>query len=530
MSIKFKDKLSVKVVLLTLLMACMTLLSSVVGIISLAEFKQEYQQIKNENFDLLLKITELKVQTDDMIHISMEMLLSKSINELQWDLLEVSDKKLWIDKLFTQLTGYTNDHQELLILKLRLYSHLDEISRAVTNKFNFSDQFFTLYGHAEALKKETLKKKDLQFYIILDRAISHFNPIVNKQLELNKEADIKALERYVEKVSKTVEAEEALRLETLFLGDKSLSISYQNYARQLALLETLRLKNEEFTDLFASSVGENVILIQDRFMGKLKLIESDLDKRKRRLYVVVFLCLFVTIFLVLLQINFVGRIELIRKVIIAGNSARKMDFPIDKKDEISQMALSVKNYIERLIAKEKEVLEVNKQLEHLASHDGLTGTFNRRYFETFLTQEHTRYRRYKEQYCVAMVDLDFFKKINDNYGHDAGDKVLVEFVRRVLLIVRKTDIFARFGGEEFVLLMPNTTQDNAFRLMERIRAATDESPYLYQKTEIAFTVSIGLTAAQFSQEDDAFKLVTLADRALYEAKHAGRNRVCVYGS
>lgn len=528
MKVKLKNRLSVKVIVLTLIMAAMTLLSSVVGIISLSEFKNEYQEVKDKNFNLLLKMTELKAQTDDIIHLSTEMLLSQNSNELQWDLLEISDKKLWINKLFTQLTGHTNDHQELLILKLRLYSHLEEISRAMTDKFSISEQFFTVYGVAELLKKDSLKKGDLEFYIILDSAISHFNPIVNQKLELNKEANLVALERYINKVEKEIDESEIQHLQDVFLGEKSLSISYQAYIGQLDRLEKLRLKNEEFTGLFVSFIGGNVTYIQDRFIAKLTLLESELQTRKQRLYMVVFSCLFVTLFLLLIQLDFLRRIELIRKVILAGESDRKMDFPIEGKDEISKMALSVKNYIERLVVKEKEVLAINKQLEHLASHDGLTSIFNRRYFESFLVQEHARYLRYKEVYCVAMMDLDFFKKVNDNYGHDAGDKVLIEFTKRVLLIVRKSDLFARFGGEEFVLLMPNTVEKNAHMLMERIRASIDKEPCLYQGKEIPFSVSIGLTEVHHTQGSDAFKQVSLADRALYEAKHAGRNRVRVY--
>ncbi|MCP5079971.1 MAG: GGDEF domain-containing protein, partial [Psychromonas sp.] len=178
--------------------------------------------------------------------------------------------------------------------------------------------------------------------------------------------------------------------------------------------------------------------------------------------------------------------------------------------------------------KEQEVLAINKQLDHLASHDDLTRIFNRRYLETLLVQEHTRYLRYKEVYCIAMIDIDYFTKINDNYGHDAGDNVLIEFTRRVLLIIRKTDHFARFGGEEFALLIPNTIEKNALMLMERIRTAIVKEPYLYNGKEIPFTVSIGLTEVQRSKGDDAFKQLSLADRELYEAKYAGRNRVCVY--
>ncbi|PKF61830.1 hypothetical protein CW745_10995 [Psychromonas sp. psych-6C06] len=528
MKAKFKDRLSIKVVSLTIIMSLMTLLASLVGITSLNEFKTEYQEVKNQNFDLLLKMTELKAQTDGLIHISTEMLLTETLNELQWDMLEVSDKRLWVDKLFKQLTGHTNNHQELLILKLRLYSHIDEIFRIVSNKFKFSEIYFQRYADVEELKKESLKRGDLAFYSILDRALIQANPIANQSINADRESSRRELQDYIDNISTDINENELQYLKSLFLGEQSLAASYQNYAQQKQLIEALRLKNEEFSDLFVSFVGENVTRIQDRFVVKLTKIENKLKARKQRLYLVVFCCLFVTIFLVLIQLDFIRRIELVRKVINAGETHRKMSFPIEGKDEISRMARAVKSYIERLVIKEQEVLETNKQLEHLASRDSLTAIYNRRYFETFLTKENSRYTRYKELYCLAMIDLDFFKLINDNYGHDAGDKVLVEFTQRVLKVIRNTDIFARYGGEEFVILMPNTTQSNATMLMERIRLVIEKSPYLYNEIAIPFTVSIGVSEVQRISEDDPYKQLAFVDKALYEAKQKGRNRVCVY--
>lgn len=528
MKAKLQNRLSVKVVLLTVLMASMTLLSSVVGITSLSEFTKEYEQVKNEKFNLLLKMTELKIQTEDVIHLSTEMLLSKTFDELQLYMLEVADKRLWIDMLFTQLTGHTSNHQELLILKIRLYSHLDKIFLSTSEKFIFSEQFFELYAHSEALKKESLNSGNIQFFLAINNAQSHFNPIVNKQLALSEKNNIGILQQYIESISKQLNDEELKRLHSLFLGENSLSVSYQKYANTLIKMGSLRLKNKEFTDLFVSYVGDSVNYVQERFMNKLTILELELKQRKQHLYLVVFGCLFVTVFLLFIQINFIRRVELIRKVISVGEGNRKLSFPINGKDEISNMALSVKSYIDRLVIKEQEILAINTQLEHLASHDGLTNIYNRRYFENFLLQENARYLRHKEVFCIAMIDLDFFKQVNDNYGHDAGDKILIEFTKRVLSIVRKIDVFARYGGEEFILLMPNTTEKDAFVLMERIRLAIKGSPYLYNQRTIPFTVSIGLLEVKGGREDDPLKQVSYADNALYKAKEMGRDRTCIF--
>jgi diguanylate cyclase (GGDEF)-like protein len=527
MKVKLKNRLSVKIFLLTLIMASMTLLSSIVGIVSLEEVKSEYQQVKDTHFDQLLKMTELKAQTYDIIHLSTEMLLSKNLNELQWDRLEVSDKKLWVNKLFNQLTGHTSDHQQLLILKLRLYSHLHEISVAMSKKFTLSEQFYKLYSLAASLKNISSKRNDIALYILLDDAISHFNPIINQKLELYKDKNIEALKYYINKAPNNIDKTELTLLKDLFMGENSLLISHQNYKNQLDRIELLRLKNEEFSELFVSFLGSNVSYIQEHFMEKLILLESKLHKRKQRLHIIVFSCLFVTLFLLIIQLDFIRRIELIRKVIMAGDSDREFDFPIQGKDEISRMALSVKNYIERLVLKEKEVLAINEQLEHLGHHDGLTGLYNRRYFETSIAQESARYLRYKEIYCVAMIDLDFFKKVNLNYGHDERDNVLVEFTHCVLAIIRKSDVFARFGGEEFVLLMPNTTEQSALLLMERIKHAVEGLPCFNKGEPTPFSLSIGLSEVQYSHDEEVFKEVTLADKALYEAKGSRRNRICV---
>ncbi|GLS91001.1 hypothetical protein GCM10007916_20680 [Psychromonas marina] len=504
------------------------MIASIVGIFSLNAVQADYQQIKDNNFSLLLKMSELKAQTDGLIHISTEMLLSETANELQWDMLEASDKRLWIDKLFDQLIGHTDDHQQLLILKLRLYSHLDEIFSVVSNKFNFSEQFFKRYAEAEALKKESLRGGDMQFYIILDDALVHFNLPINKQFNENREADTDALMSHIDNILNTVDQQQAQKLQTLFLGSESLGVSYQRYLQQLTLFEQLRLKNEIFSEKLVSFIAGNLASIQDRFSVELVSLEHKIKERKQYLYIVTLSCLFISLLLLIMQFRFIRRIDVIRKVINAGNSDRNMHFTIKGKDEISQMARSVKSYVERLVIKEQELLAATEQLAHLVSYDSLTGTYNRQYFEAHLVQENARYLRYKEVYCLAMMDLDFFKQVNDNYGYEMGDKIIIEFAKRILLIIRETDVFARFGGKEFVLLMPNTSERDAFLLMDRIRLAMEEVPYNSDGQAITFTVSIGMVEVQRAEKSDPIKQITLAGKGLYEAKAAGRNKVCIY--
>ena len=165
--------------------------------------------------------------------------------------------------------------------------------------------------------------------------------------------------------------------------------------------------------------------------------------------------------------------------------------------------------------------------------DVLTGWHNRRYLQTRLTEELARARRERTPLACLMIDVDHFKAVNDRYGHLAGDDVLREIAHRLELQVRASDVSARFGGEEFVILLPNTKSADAVILAERVRNTVAAEPITVGADAVLnVTVSIGLTEAQPMGEDDDLKvagdrLLAQADVALYEAKAAGRNIVVV---
>ena len=179
-----------------------------------------------------------------------------------------------------------------------------------------------------------------------------------------------------------------------------------------------------------------------------------------------------------------------------------------------------------------ELSERNRQLtlslariQELASHDDLTGAFNRRHFMELLLDERERAHRTGQPYSVALFDLDHFKTINDRFGHAAGDAVLRDFCTLVQAHMRVTDRFARWGGEEFVLLMPVTTPvESASLAVERIRAAVaahDWSGTSALPSDLRVTVSAGVATCERGESAEA--LVARADEALYQAKDAGRN-------
>ena len=165
------------------------------------------------------------------------------------------------------------------------------------------------------------------------------------------------------------------------------------------------------------------------------------------------------------------------------------------------------------------------ELEKLAHRDGLTGLINRRYFMLRAEAELLRAHRYERSVTVGMADLDFFKRINDTYGHAAGDVVLKTFAQMLLDSVRQTDLVCRYGGEEFAFVFPESTVEEARMLAERFRQRFAEYDIrLPDGGQVRVTLSIGLADASRCLLEEALRH---ADDALYEAKHQGRNRVIV---
>ncbi|HHK73776.1 MAG TPA: PleD family two-component system response regulator [Rhizobiales bacterium] len=161
-----------------------------------------------------------------------------------------------------------------------------------------------------------------------------------------------------------------------------------------------------------------------------------------------------------------------------------------------------------------------------AVRDGLTGLHNRRYMETHMNTLFESAINRGKDLSVLMMDIDFFKAVNDTHGHDAGDKVLVEFARRAEKGIRSNDLLCRYGGEEFVLIMPETGKDVAFQIADRMRAAIADKPFDIDggKTLLDVTMSVGVGSIEHPQ-DRPEDIMKRADQALYQAKREGRNRV-----
>lgn len=170
---------------------------------------------------------------------------------------------------------------------------------------------------------------------------------------------------------------------------------------------------------------------------------------------------------------------------------------------------------------------LQQSLEEMAITDPLTGLFNRRQFEILGRQELERTRRYGQPFSVMIFDLDTFKQINDVHGHQVGDEVLKVVALLLRNTMRRSDMCFRYGGEEFTALMPATGAEEARKAAERLRHAIAISTVEWEETQIHFTISIGVSIYAGDENEDFDQLVARADRAMYVAKRAGRNRVSV---
>ena len=172
-----------------------------------------------------------------------------------------------------------------------------------------------------------------------------------------------------------------------------------------------------------------------------------------------------------------------------------------------------------------ELQRANTELQRLTQIDPLTEVANRRHLTERLEEEYLRARRYERPMSLGMLDIDYFKKLNDNYGHPAGDHALIEVAKVIKTTLRRHDFVARYGGEEFVMVLPETPADRALLAFERVRSAIELAEIVYDGKRLPVTVSLGVASCPHQLLMKGQDMITLADTALYDAKRSGRNRV-----
>jgi diguanylate cyclase (GGDEF)-like protein len=196
---------------------------------------------------------------------------------------------------------------------------------------------------------------------------------------------------------------------------------------------------------------------------------------------------------------------------------------------IKTAAMDYLENLERALnLKDDEQALTYNQLAHMAFRDDLTGLANFRYFTRRFSEEIKRAGRYSHLLSVLMIDIDFFKRFNDQYGHLSGNKALEHLAGILLAETRETDLVARYGGEEFAIILPETTKNETRELAERIRAKVEKTPVeLAEGSPQAVTISVGL--ATFPRDAGSTEdLIAAADEALYASKKAGRNRISLF--
>ncbi|WP_088330649.1 sensor domain-containing diguanylate cyclase [Lacimicrobium sp. SS2-24] len=199
-------------------------------------------------------------------------------------------------------------------------------------------------------------------------------------------------------------------------------------------------------------------------------------------------------------------------------------FPLMAPDgKVKHLCIMVYDVTDEVISKQQLNL-ANDKLQQISRVDGLTGLYNRRFWEESCQLEFKRYQRSQGQASLLMLDIDHFKSVNDNYGHPAGDEVIKTLAAIIKDSVRETDIPGRYGGEEFAIVLPDTDANSARQVAERIRKITEATVIRHEGLELNVTVSLGIAQLRPDYQEH-MAWISKADQALYQAKESGRNKV-----
>ncbi len=278
------------------------------------------------------------------------------------------------------------------------------------------------------------------------------------------------------------------------------------YAINLQHIETYYMEQNQ--DLLKSKINYEVEFANN--IEKHKKMQYDIYKQG---LLEIYLCSFIILVISVLASIYVSRkirtkFNLYEATILIKNNQLKS---INKKLE------------QKVNDRTKDLENANKKLKELATVDFLTQIHNRYSFIKYLEEEINRSQRYDMPFALLMFDIDYFKKINDTYGHDVGDSILIELSSLISKHLRVVDIFGRIGGEEFMILLPNTTIKNGAKVAENLRIAVEKHSFQNVRN---VTISFGVTS--FEKNITSKQLFKHADIALYQAKNSGRNKTVIY--
>jgi len=338
--------------------------------------------------------------------------------------------------------------------------------------------------------------------------------------------DLETIIEFIHLASSTLSPREVLRLVVKKISEIknvtgcsmiSIDVADQRYAYVVSTSESSELKNLKFDIKKYPEIGKVLLLkklevikdvLKDPIIEEMKDVMAPVDFRSIMVIPVIF------------------RNEVIGILLLAASRAG----PSFTKREIG-LCTAITNVCANVLynAFLYDRLEKEKtKLERLAVTDYLTGVYNIRYFYKRLEEEFSRAKRYNIPLSCMMLDIDYFKKINDTYGHRIGDIVLREFAQLVRGRTRKSDIFARYGGEEFIMLLPHTPLKGVIEKAERIRKVVKEYQFMGLEEKDRITVSIGIACYPDEKIKTYDDLIAFADEALFMAKNRGRDQISVY--
>ena len=229
-------------------------------------------------------------------------------------------------------------------------------------------------------------------------------------------------------------------------------------------------------------------------------------------------------------VDFTHSLEDLKSKVVASIFAIKKAIEGSRLDDSSrhkqserQVAVLKKN-LDRLKSEIISARQRSETLEVELLSDPLTRAYNRRAYDQRIEEEIKRHHRYKTAFSMLLLDVDHFKQINDKYGHSVGDLCLKEIINRIKPLLRETDFLARFGGEEFVIILPETKYDGAAEVAEKIRVHIEKTDFLHKGEHVSVTISLGGTEVHISDKNGE-KMFERVDKAMYQAKQSGRNRV-----
>lgn len=300
--------------------------------------------------------------------------------------------------------------------------------------------------------------------------------------------------------------EQSYEIYTLYFGQKHLKTRIDDY---LALTNKLihAKTHKEAKKISDEIIASSAALVNDLNTAVLQY-QKEGDANIEKIQTMVFTIWILTIITLLLEIIFIFQ-----------PMAYKMGILFQK------IVWHEHNLQEEIKIRTDNLIQANEKLAHLASHDPLTGLKNRLNMEKELQGLIDHQHVYQSSYAVVMLDIDWFKKINDTYGHDAGDFVLTELAKIFLESVRPQDSVYRAGGEEFVVIFNRITQEQAVTKCEKIRQRIQDHPFVYHELTFQMTISIGIYHPECGKVNNVTEILKLADNALYEAKRTGRNKI-----